>query len=290
MKVLVCLDRDPLYEALLSALTWCLPLSARDHVLVGHAIAPLRWMPGWAETERDIFERVDDFLAQTAERIEQAGIPAEPLRLEGDVATELLKAAEDRDVDLVALGAVGQARSQDFLVGSVSEKVASLVPRDVLLVRAAEPRAGGGFRALLAVDGSDASLEAVESFAVKTRASEAVIEVLHVIEAPPLTWDMDPDLTGEPPVSDPPALRERADHALARSTETLAARGLTAKTTLRRGMATAEILDEARTFEADLIVLGARGVQSRLPKPWRGTVARRVARHADCSVLIAAPA
>lgn len=286
MRILACVDDDSQYEPILTALEWCLDLDDEDRVFVTHVVAPLRWMPGWVETEKAIMERVDDFLEQTVRRIAEKGPRAEPLRLEGDVALEILKAAEEQKADMVVLGAIGQARTQDFLVGSVAEKVESLTDRDLLLVRSETTPAEKGFRALLAVDGSDASLHAVERFAERTRAKSASTTLIHVIEAPPKTWDVEIGTTEDDEPFDPPALREMADRAINQAKALLGARGIEAKATIRRGTASAEILEEARDLEADLIVMGSLGAKPRVPKPWRGIVAKRVARHAKASVLI----
>lgn len=287
MRLLVCVDDDAQYEPILASLDWCLDLDDEDRVFVCHVVAPLRWMPGWVETEKTIMERVDDFLARTVRLVAEKGPRAEPLRVEGDIAVEILKAAEEQDVQLIVLGAIGQARTQDFLVGSVAEKVESLTGRDLLLVRGEATTGEKGFRALLAVDGSDASLRAVERFAETTKARDAAIRILHVIEAPPTTWDVEIGRLEDDTSADPPALREMAERAMRDASEILRRRDLEATTSYRRGTASGEILQEAKNFEADLIVMGSLGAKPRVPKPWRGIVAKRVARHAACSVFIA---
>jgi len=293
MKVLACVDDDLRYDDVLAALSWCLRLGDSDEVLVTHVVAPLRWMPskgdadpGWGGTERAIIEKAQDFLAQTAERV--AHVKAKELLLEGDAATEIAKAGVEHGVDVIVLGALGQARSEDFLVGSVAEKIGAASERHVLMVRGPAPEPSEPFRALLAVDGSDASFDTVEAFTRVTRADRATIQVLHVLELPPATWDLGVEDEGQPSVSIPPSYRERADRALERASEILHAHGLDASEELRRGSAAGEVVEGAVLFHANLVVVGSRGHGvPGVVNAWSGSVARRVARHAPCSVLIA---
>jgi nucleotide-binding universal stress UspA family protein len=272
MKVLLAVDDDERLESVLDFVERRLALTAGrgGEVLVAHVVATLRFML----PPPSVFERVDDFLEETAGRVRSRGIDATPLRLEGDVGSEILKASREHGCDLVVLGAYGQARTQDFLVGSVAEKVETLADRDVLLVRDSKP--GSALRALLAVDGSEDSLDAVRAFARYLRTHGATARVVTVLDVPP-------------GISVPPAIRERADEALRRAVDELASEGLRAESVVRHGTAAADILDEAATFEANLIVAGARGLGPLLSFALRsGTVARRLSRHAPCSVLVGA--
>jgi nucleotide-binding universal stress UspA family protein len=271
MRVLLAIDDDERYEGLLSSLWNLLSLGEKDEVIVAHVVATLRWtLP-----PPEVFGRVDEFLDSTAGRIREGGIPARPLRLDGDVGEELMLAARKQDVDLMVLGAIGQARTQDFLVGSVAEKVESLADRDLLMVREPLPVPEKGVRALLAVDGSKASLGAVRSFASLVRPEGPLVRLLHVVEVPPA-------------LAIPPPYQERADEALSSASSLLESGGFRVEPLLNRGSAAASILDEAKSFQATLIGLGAHGMgRPALPSVWRGTVAKRVARHAPCSVLIA---
>jgi len=289
MKAFVCVDNDSRYDDVLSAVRWCLAPGNDDEVHLAHVVVPLRWMPrrseddpGWAGTERAILDRVQDFLEQAATRFED--VTVRPLVLEGDAPDEILRAAAEHQVDYIVMGSVGQARSQDFLVGSVAEKIAFEAGRSVLLVRGAGVHGSRPCRALLAVDGSEASLSAVRSFASLPSARAAEIQLLHVVELPPVTWDLDVEGIGNLDESTPPVLQERADRAVESARKILADRDLKAEVKFRRGSPAAEILEVARGFSADLVVVGAHGGGSG---PLSGVVARRVARHAPCSVLVA---
>lgn len=289
MKALVCVDNDLRYEDILSALDWCLDVGEGDEVLFTHVVTPLRWMPqrsdsdlGWVGTERGILEKVQSFLEQTAARLPQAATQA--FVLEGDATGEILEASAERNVDVIVLGATGQARSQDFLVGSVAEKISSASSRNVLLVRGSRQ---GAFRVVISVDGSASALEAVRAFAQIPGAQQAEIQLLHVLELPPVTWDLDVSQSGQLSDSIPAVIRERGDTAIKHAREVLDERQLTAEIKVRRGYPAAEILEGAKAFHADLLVIGSRGLGGS--GTLSGGVARRVARHATCSVYMVHP-
>jgi nucleotide-binding universal stress UspA family protein len=294
MKVLLCVDDDPQYEALMDAVEWTLAVGADDEVLVTHVVATLRWLPftandsGWAGTERDILDKVDEFLRRTVERLARTGIRAKPLRLEGDVAAELAEAAESHDIDVIVAGAIGQARSQDFLVGSVAEKLVSASKCALLLARRGKVSSRGELRVTVAVDDTDTSYRAIQSFADALHADRASVEIVHVMQIPPPREDAVREGTArKPPV--PPVVQERADHAVSRAQEVFASRGIQPRLALRRGDPAREILGAARAFDASVIVLGRRETNTgtRLDG-WRGTITERVAQHAPCSVFIGA--
>lgn len=71
----------------------------------------------------------------------------------------------------------------------------------------------------------------------------------------------------------------------AKAVETLAARGVPHQTHVINGKPAASILETAETVDADLIVVGSRGL-GRAARFARGSVSTRVATNATTSVLI----
>jgi nucleotide-binding universal stress UspA family protein len=80
-------------------------------------------------------------------------------------------------------------------------------------------------------------------------------------------------------------LREVAEGVLSRSAAELESQGSTVVTDAREGDPAAVILDVAREQDADLIVIGARGL-SGLRRFLLGSVSSKLAHSADCSLLI----
>jgi nucleotide-binding universal stress UspA family protein len=77
----------------------------------------------------------DAVLADAAAVLGETGRPVEQLVSEGDPAREIVRIAEDRDVDLVVVGARGLGTLERLLLGSVSETVLHHAARPVLIVR-----------------------------------------------------------------------------------------------------------------------------------------------------------
>ncbi len=79
--------------------------------------------------------------------------------------------------------------------------------------------------------------------------------------------------------------RKHADDVTSVAAELLDSNGLHASRVVSEGPAASAILEEARRWEADPIVVGTRG-QGLLKRLLLGSTARSVLHHADASVLI----
>ena len=138
---------------------------------------------------------------------------------------------------------------------------------------------------LLAIDGSEYSAEAVKAVTERPWPEGTEVRVLTAVEpvVPPATelW-FDAGGSLERAQRE---LRTRAEQLVAGVTETLRAVGLTAEAAVRDGEPRSAIVDEAREWDADLIVLGSHGYTGL--KRWLlGSVAQAVVSHAPCSVEV----
>ena len=139
-------------------------------------------------------------------------------------------------------------------------------------------------RILCAVDFSETSLEAFRRAAEIARRFASSLYVLHVIEARPVASDLiGGDAVGEMAVE----LEEKATAALESLVESSASdlEGVRVSLEVTAGRAFVEILNRARDWEADLIVLGAKGAMA-LEQIIVGGTAERVMKGAQCSTLI----
>ena len=138
---------------------------------------------------------------------------------------------------------------------------------------------------LLAVDDSTYSTDAVAAVAARPWPPGTSVRVLSAVAQIPLPaaelwYDAGGSLerAGQ-------ELVKRAEQLTQRTVEALSTAGVMAEALVREGDARSVIVDEAKDWDADLIVLGSHGYTGF--KRWLlGSVAQAVASHAPCSVEI----
>lgn len=138
---------------------------------------------------------------------------------------------------------------------------------------------------LLAIDGSPYSATAAESVSRRPWPHGTIVRVLSAVEniVPPAS-ELWYDAGG--------SLEEANRHIVTQAEqltnkmgETVRASGLTVETTVRRGDPRSVILDEAKEWDADLIVVGSHGYTG-IKRLLLGSVAQSVVSHAPCSVEV----
>jgi nucleotide-binding universal stress UspA family protein len=138
---------------------------------------------------------------------------------------------------------------------------------------------------LLAIDGSEGSENAVEAVASRPWPSGTTVRVLSVIEAKLLLaaeLGYDSGLNRETARQE---MTKRAEALTTRVAHSLSAKGLTADRLVRVGDPREEIVNEAKEWTADLIVVGSHG-DTGIRRWLLGSVAQSVVRHAPCSVEV----
>lgn len=139
-------------------------------------------------------------------------------------------------------------------------------------------------RILCGVDFSETSLEAFRLSAELARRFASDLYVLHVIEARPVTPSLiGDDVVGEMAVE----LEEKATAALESLVDSSASDldGVPLTLQITAGRAFVEILNHARDWQVDLIVLGAKGAAA-VEQIVVGGTAEHVMKGAPCSTLI----
>jgi nucleotide-binding universal stress UspA family protein len=79
--------------------------------------------------------RGKELLQRALETLEQANIQAKSALLSGDAATEIIKHAEKKKVDLILVGSRGLSAARAWLLGSVSRKLVHYAGCSVLVVK-----------------------------------------------------------------------------------------------------------------------------------------------------------
>src|SRR5690242_843943 len=165
----------------------------------------------------------------------------------------------------------------------VASAPAADAPRHGMPPPASDPTQENPMRVLLALDGSpsaDAARRVVDSLAWPRGTSILVLGVT------PLSGMRAAALGGLPvPDSDDEVLDAELGRCGVEAARSLAADGLRLERRVVRGRAASCIVDEAAAWEADLIVVGSRGL-GRLSTMVLGSVSAEVVDHAPCPVLV----
>jgi nucleotide-binding universal stress UspA family protein len=138
---------------------------------------------------------------------------------------------------------------------------------------------------LVAIDHSQCAHAALQNVAARPWPRNTEIRVLHVME--PLSLLLGREMAGNDPEFDAVwiARQEQAKALVAKAADKLRGAGLNVTTALEEGDPKSQIIDVARDWHADLIVLGSHGWKG-LYRFTMGSVSEAVLRHAHCSVEI----
>ena len=140
-------------------------------------------------------------------------------------------------------------------------------------------------KVLLAIDEDPCSEEAVNEVGVRRWEEGTTVRALHAVAkfVPPaqeLWHDVGGDLDRARE-----EIRERARELAERVAGWLREQGLTAEAAVRDGEPGPAIVEEAKEWDADLIVVGSRG-HTGLRRMLEGSVSRYVVDHAPCPVEV----
>lgn len=196
------------------------------------------------------------------------------LRLTGKVVCEKGAAAvtivkHARAGDVIAIGSRGLDALDRFLLGSVSTQVVLHAPCSVLIVKE-PPRPVR--RMVVAVDGSRASETAVR-FVLQDLLPQWQLRNTEIV------------LVHAMPLLKYPEAKEAGKKLFKRYADKLVKAGFTVTEAPRLGRPADEIITVAKQKQADLIVMGAKGLGA-VGRFFLGSVSTKVAQHSSCSVLV----
>ena len=233
-----------------------------------------------AGTERYLQKEIQCMEARSATTLKEATQQMAALKLKGTVRNErgavapvLLKRAPKRD-GLLVVGSKGLDALDRFMLGSVSTKLIQHATCPVLVVKG---EAAPLRRIALAIDGSPASAKALEFILTvfqpyrssgKSGRVPIHVSVVHVM-----------------PFLKYPELKEAGYNLVEQSVQKLAKAGFTAEPVCQLGKPAEEVMEVASKHHADLIVMGAKGLDA-VSRFLIGSVSTRVVQHANCSVLV----
>ncbi len=209
-------------------------------------------------------------------------------RVEGHPAEQIVHAAGELKADLVVMGALGVTGWIRMLLGSISATVVKHAPCPVWVVK--RPIKSRRMDVLIASDGSDNARHAIQVASGLPYPQGTVCHLVHVVPAANATLS----LTGGQ--ADPPVLaplyklgelhRQHGERVLKQDAELLAPHFDRVVPSIVEGDARKQLLEIAHEVEADLIVMGSKGM-SGFREFLIGSVSQKVLKYAECSVLIA---
>ena len=216
------------------------------------------------------------------------GVHREPLV--GTPAQVIMQKADDWQADLIVVGSHGRSALGRLLLGSVSKQVAIESRCSVRVARRVVDRINTPLRVILGVDGSPGAEAAVRAVASRAWPAGTATRVILVDQSLPASRmiDLPPKATIW--------LQTHNDEQLAtgramldQAAEQMLASGLIVSTRLEKGSPPKVLKEEARMWEADCIVVGARGFNSTLEGFRAGSVATALVSSASCPVEIVRP-
>ena len=215
-------------------------------------------------------EKRGEQITPVTKRLEEIGIPAEVVVTRGDARHLIPFFARKWSSDLIFVRAHVRKDLTHWMLGSVARAVVTGAPCSVQIVRDAEDdrthTLHSGRRVLLASDGSETAATAAEALSERPWPEGSEFRIVTVEEP----WVIKPTNMLRNVNSDE---------------QVLAAAGLKATTAVLSGNPKEVILQEAKEWNADLIVVGSHGRRG-FKRFLLGSVSEAVAMNAHCSVVV----
>lgn len=137
---------------------------------------------------------------------------------------------------------------------------------------------------LLAVDGSDQSVDATRAFEGLSPAES--LKVLHVVNVPGIPYPaMGANVAKDLAMTVEKAMKEEGERVLDQAVSLLPLHSGSVSKQLEMGTPAESILKMVQEEQVDLVVMGARGL-GRIREQIFGSVSQRVMTHAPCSILL----
>jgi nucleotide-binding universal stress UspA family protein len=245
----------------------------------------------WFSQQEAKAQEEAQMLAQAASQRALSYFPSWEVRTEvrsGSPAWELISKADDWRADLLVVGSQGRSALGRLLLGSVSQKVVTEARCSVRVARNSVREPDAPARIIIGVDGSGYSDAAADEVARRHWPKGSVVKVVSVVRLPFTPNEETRSLPNSYYSQLEKAETGKAQTAITSAVARLKQSGITQpeiESEIILGDAREKILDEAARWEADLIVLGSRGLGG-FKRFLLGSVAQGVAAYAPCSFEI----
>lgn len=288
MRLLLAVDSITTLEILLNDITarsWPKGTEARVLSIVEDGEVPLEsWREhgyGIAAIRHEMRRRGEQLNALALNRLRAVGIRAEVTVMRGNPDFLISFTAGKRSADLILIRAHNRIDFRNWMLGSVAKRLVDSAPCSVEIVRStgeANPFAiKRPMRILLATDGSDVSLVASHAVVETMWPADTEIKVVSVVN--PMMYSLEEIGFFADKRTD------RAHRAIGATMNVLKDTPLKISGEVIGGRTARQIIERAKNWHADLIVLGThqrRGLKRLL---W-GSTSAVVANRAHCSVRV----
>jgi nucleotide-binding universal stress UspA family protein len=292
MKILLPTDGSEYSETAAKFLKR-LNLSENDEITILHVISE----DPFQDKEDYYYARIKEIKKGIAPKILDSSmnilksLPAkiDTLLMNGYPDKCILDAAVNSDADIIIMGPKRLKGIKSRIIGSVTKSVSINSPKPVLVVKPSQADSPDRMKILFTTDGSDYARKAGETLSIIPFHDNTEITVLHVIT--PAFYDIPDRFMTKIDQNDREDLRNFSSQELRESQKIIAQiveylmnKFSNIRTLTRTGDPSDEILQAANELNADMIVVGSKGMGG-----FRGIVeslSRYILSAADCSVLI----
>jgi len=292
MKILLATDGSE-YSETAARFLKRFTLTKEDEIVILYAV---NWLPVFSELEAfyvdfgEIKKEVaPKILGSTEDILKTVKAKVSSMFVEDFPDKAIIRQAEEKNIDLIIMGARGLRGFSSYIIGSVTKMVAKTSPKPVLIIKPPQQELTGKLKILLATDGSGPSDAMGKILSSIPFPGDTEVTVVNVIF--PVFSDIPERFALE--IND----RMKALAAETREAELTESGKITKKAreslggkfskveeTTRSGDPSGEILLAAEELNADIIALGSSGMRGI--KGMIGSVSRYVLNHSKCSVLI----
>jgi nucleotide-binding universal stress UspA family protein len=287
MKLLLAVDSITTLDILLDKMmtrSWPSGTEARVLSIVEDGGVPLEtWREegyGVAAVRQEMRRRGEQITALAIDRLHAIGIHAEVTVMRGNPAVLIPFAARKWPADLIFIRAHNRTDFRNWLLGSVAQSVVESAPCSVEIVRSTEMdqvSTHDGMKILVATDGSDGSLAGAQAVAETNWPADSELKIVSVID--PIIYSLEESGFSRGKRT------ERAHRAIGQAIGVLRDTPLKVSGEVIAGTIVRQITDRAKSWNADLIVVGThqrRGLKRLL----LGSTSTSVATRAHCSVRV----
>jgi nucleotide-binding universal stress UspA family protein len=292
MKVLLATDGSENADRAAAFLA-SLPLTQDDEILVLHSIRPFpvhdekeTMFVNFKELKQNIANRILD---ETVTILKAARAKISTIMDERYPAEAIVATAAKTEANLIVMGSRGIGRFRRLLIGSVTRAVAINATKPLLVVKHHGRKDPDIFRIIFATDGSDSCLAAAQFLNSLPLPGHVELALVHIV------WSATADIPDRLALEIDDRMKKElarirknevaeAENIVVQSHYILNSRFQVVKDVIKMGNPAEELLNEAKSLGADLVVVGCRGLRGF--KGMMGSVSRQIVSNAHCSVLI----